>query len=123
MAVLSRVTLSGSPSGKPINITSTSSPGTTLHACASATQITDTLYLSLFNYATTNSAYNLELGGTTSDSTVAGFLPAQSGVVAILGGHTLNGGTATGANNTLTVGIYATGAGRIAAFGYSDRAT
>lgn len=123
MATWSRSGLSASTNGKPISITTISSPGTLLHLVSTATTTKDTLYLSVYNYATTQSIYNLELGGTTSDATIVGVIPPQDGVYAIIGGQTFVGATATGADGAPFARLYATGAGRISAFGYVDRAT
>lgn len=123
MATWSRSGLSASTSGKPISITSTSSPGTLLHLVSTATGTKDTIYLSIYNYATTPSIFSLEFGGTTSDATIVGTLPPQDAFYGLINGQTFVGATATGADGAPFIRLYATGAGRVSAFGYVDRAT
>ncbi len=74
LATYSKVFLSGSTSGAPIAIASTSDPGTTIHTAVSGTNAFDELWVWATNYTTTEQLLKFVMG-TSSNS---GFLIVAS---------------------------------------------
>jgi hypothetical protein len=92
MATYTKETLSASTGGQPIKITTTSSPGTTIHTTQISSDIKDEIWLYATNTSISTVAVTLQYGGTSNpdDSIIVG-IPAQTGLSLILPGIILNG--------------------------------
>lgn len=95
MATYARQLLSGSTSGKPIKVSATATPGTTLHTAVAGASAFDEIYLWVSNLDSTPRNLTLEWGGVTDPDdlickTVS--VPANSGPIPIAVGQNLNGG-------------------------------
>ena len=88
MTTVSKVQLSGSTDGKPIQITSTSGTGQTIHT-AHATAL-DELFILACNNHTSAVVLTLQIGGTTSDKIIKISLNSQEGLVIIIPGLSLS---------------------------------
>src|SRR3990172_2037784 len=66
MAVFTAQLLSGSTNGRPIPVTATASPGTTLHTVATAAGTLDELFIDAYNSATNDRDLVVEFGGTAT---------------------------------------------------------
>lgn len=84
MAVYTKEVLSGSTDGKPILVTASSTPGTTIHdAHASAT---DEVWLWACNTSASDVKLTIENGGTTAGFLCEVTIPAESGYIPIFEG-------------------------------------
>ena len=89
----SKVLLSGSTNGRPIKIAATATPGTLLHTASATSGVIDELWLWAQNTDTTDRKLTIEWGGVTSpDDLLEITIPAESGLVLVVGGLVLNGG-------------------------------
>jgi len=114
MATYSKVIISGSTSGRGIEVAATSTPGTTLHT-AHATD-TDELYLWAVCDDTTDTLLTVEFGGTTDpDDLMEQTIYAQQGLQMVVPGLPITGG--------LAVAAFAASAARITVFGFVNRIT
>ena len=114
MATFSKVQLSGGTTGKNIKVVATASAGTTIHT-AHATAI-DEVWLWACNSDTTDRKLTIEFGGTTSpDDTVEMTIPAESGWILVIPGHTLT--------NSLVVKAFAATANVVIVNGFINRVT
>lgn len=97
MAQVAKRKLTGSTDGRPIKVTATASPGTTLHTAVSgATAGTfDEIWLFAYNSDTVSRALTIQFGGTTSpDDHIVVSLPAAStGLIAVVPGLILQNAT------------------------------
>jgi len=116
MPTYSKVKLSGSTSGRPVKISATTSPGTTIHTTL-GTASTDEVYLYANNTDTVTRTLTIQWGGTTSpdDSIVVG-IAAQSGIFLVIPGLIL---VDTGA--ALTIRAFADFTNIINITGYVNR--
>ena len=115
MAVWSAAEFSGSTDGRPVAISATSSPGTTIHTAATATQVTDWIYAYAANTATLARILTLEFGGTASSDLIIVSVPAQDGHYKVIDGLPLK--------NSLIFRGYATTGTTLAVAGYRNRAS
>lgn len=115
MAVWSRIPLSGSTDGRPVAISSTGSPGSTVHTAATATQVTDHVYAYAANTATRALLLTMEFGGTASADQIIVSIPSQDGHYKVLDGIPLK--------NSLIFRGFATQAAGLAIAGYVNRAS
>lgn len=88
MATFSKTILSGSTDGKAINITATSSPGTTIHTGSSTAADLHEIWLWAANYTTTATMLSIQWGGTAAADEVdvqidpyAGWTPVANGLL------------------------------------------
>lgn len=114
MASISRRILSGSTNGRPITVTATSSPGTSLNV-ASATTI-NMVTLMAKNTATVAREYRVEWGGTGTESEIIGVLQPRDGLYMIADNLPISGTTAT-------IAAYATATSGVQFLGYVDAFT
>lgn len=78
MATFTRVLLSGSTNGRPIAVTATSSPGTTIHTAVSGTSSIDEIILTASNIDSSDRTLTLEHGGTSTSDQLKVVVPANS---------------------------------------------
>lgn len=102
MATYSSVTLSGSTSGRLINITSTAAGGNTIHKAASATNVHDEVHLWATNVSTKNRLLTLEVGGTSTGDEMLSTIPYQDGAYTVLPGFRLEGSVSVKARASAT---------------------
>ena len=115
MATFSKQLLSGSTSGRPIEVVSTTSPGTTIHTVgATATSDREMIYLYAVNSAATDMLLSLEMGGTATTDLLEITITARDGPILVSPGVAL---TAT----TTVIRSFATATGGIALMGYVNR--
>lgn len=115
MPTYSKQLLSASTNGRPIEVASTSSPGTQIHTVgATATSAKEAMHLYVTNSATTDRLLNLEFGGTATTDLLEVSITARDGPFLVAAGWPL---TAT----TSIVRAFATATGGLAITGYADR--
>lgn len=111
----SKQTLSGSTSGRPIEVVATASPGTTIHTIgATATSGHDMVYLYAANSAATDALLNLELGATATTDLFEITITARDGPILVCPGIAFT------ATDTI-IRAYATATGGIGIVGYVNR--
>jgi len=119
MGTISKEILSGSPQGKPIQLTATGSIGTTIHTTLTSSTIIDEVWL----YATNNSGSSVpltvEYGATGSAYEISTDIPTKSGLSLILAGTILTGDGSTGS----TITAYASSSNAVSLIGYVNRIT
>ncbi|TAK98942.1 MAG: hypothetical protein EPO08_17720 [Rhodospirillaceae bacterium] len=77
MAIYSIVPFSGSTDFRGIKITTTASPGDTVHTAQASASLPDHVTLQLTNTDTVDRPYTVQFGGTTSpDDKLTGYVPA-----------------------------------------------
>lgn len=91
MATYSKVFLSGgSANGRGIKVTTTATPGDTIHTAHATDK--DEVWLWAYNSDTTDRKLTVEFGGTTSpDDTMEVTVPAEGGVLLVIPGWVLSG--------------------------------
>ena len=115
MATYSKQILSGSSNGRPIEVVSTSSPGTTLHTVvATATADKEAMHLYAINSATTDRLLSLEFGGTSTIDRLDVLITAQDGPILVAPGWPLTG-------TDQIVRAFATATGGLAMGGFANR--
>ena len=116
MPVYTKVALSASTSGRPIEVQGTSSPGTTIHTMGTATGGTpvDEVWLWCCNLATTDGTLTVEFGGTSSEDRIMTLIPSRAGPLEISSGWPV---TATSA----IVRAYATATAIMVISGFANR--
>lgn len=108
--------LTGSTSGRNIQITATSSPGTAIHTAASGATVFDQLFLYAGNVGASACKLTLEFGGTASTADrIIRDVDSQDAEELLISGRPLNGG--------LMVRAYASTASIINIGGYVIRVT
>ena len=116
MSTFSRVLLSGSTNGRPIKITTTSSPGDTIHTAVSSTSSWDEIWLWCVNTDTSPIKLTVQWGGTSSpDDSIEQTIPPESGLFLVSPGLNLN--------NSLVVKAFAATANLLTISGYANRIT
>lgn len=120
MATYSRITLSGSTKGRAIKVAATGTPGTTIHTGSSTNTTYDEIWLYAQNTDTTARKLTIEWGGTTApDDLIEVTIPAESGLVPVAPGLTIQGDS----SSALVVRAFAASANVITIHGYVNRAT
>lgn len=114
MASISRRILSGSTNGRPIAVTATTSPGTTLNV-ASATTI-NMVTIAAKNTATVARTFTIEWGSTSTSSHIIGVVPPQDGLYMLVDNMPISGTTAT-------IAAFATATSGLDILGYVDAFT
>jgi len=117
MGTISKVVLSGSLQGRPIQITATGSTGTTIHTTLSSSTIIDEVWLYATNGDTVQRTLTVEYGGTGSTSEVVVGIPSRSGLSIVLPGTILSGDGSSGS----TITAYSSVANTINILGYVNR--
>ena len=112
MATYSRKLLSGSTSGRPIPVTATATPGTTMHTAVAGSTAFDEVYAWFTNTDTVAHTVTIEWGGTgTGNQLVTTLtLPPSSAPIPIVTGEVLNGG--------LLFAVFADSASKVNVTGY-----
>ena len=111
--------LSGSTNGRPIEVATIASPGTTLHTVqATGTDAREEVHLYVANRSTATEAVTIELGGTATTDQIMTHIPAQAGFDLVIPGISF---TAT----TSIVRAFTTGTATdaITIAGWANRAT
>ena len=91
MATYSKQIFSGSTNNKPIAVAATATPGTLIHT-AHATAL-DEIWLYAVNSSTSSVKLTIEFGGTTTAENIELTITGESGLVVIIPGIPLTGGT------------------------------
>lgn len=104
--------LSGPASYSPLNITGiTPATANTVHT-ASSTDI-DELWIEVFNYSTDDVTLSTAVGGTAPHQTYAQLIPPGRGLIPVIRGTKLGGGT--------VVKMFASQANKLSVLGYVHR--
>lgn len=119
MGTISKEILSGSVNGKPIQVSATSSVGTTVHTTLTSTSIIDEIWLYATNTDTVQVNLTIELGGTGTANEIKVGIPAASGLSILLAGAVLTGDGSVGS----TISAYASTTNKINIIGYVNRMT
>lgn len=91
MATYSKQILSGTTNNKPVAVAATSSPGTVIHT-ADATAL-DEVWLYAVNSSATASKLTVEFGGTTNAENIEITVAGEAGLILIIPGIPLTGGS------------------------------
>jgi hypothetical protein len=116
MATFQKRRLSGSTNGKPINVTATATPGTTVHTAISGTVGYDEVYIWASNTDNQARQLTLEWGGTTDPGELlvkSYSIPGNSLPIPIALGQVMQNG--------LTIGAFADQSGYINLTGFVNR--
>lgn len=89
MGTISKEILSASSNGKPIQITTTGSTGTTIHTTLSSSTIIDEVWLYATNSATTQTNLTIEYGDVGVANEIQIGIPSRSGLSIVLAGTVL----------------------------------
>jgi hypothetical protein len=117
MGTISKIVLSGSSQGKPIQVTATSSNGTTIHSTGTSSTTIDEVWLYATNNDTISANLTIEYGGIGTASEITLGVPSKSGLSIILAGSILTG---TGTAST-TIKAYASTTNVVNLLGYINR--
>lgn len=112
MANYSRLMFSGSTAGLPIAVSSTATPGLTIHTAVTGTVSFDEVYLYAANVSAAAATLTVQWGGTTdpaSDLVYQISLPANSPPIPIATGQNLNNALVVKAWSGTTNAINLTG--------------
>lgn len=92
MATFNKQVLSASTNGRPIQVSATASPGTTIHTASTTTTDFDEIWLYANNTSTSDVKLTVEWGGTTTPTDhIELTVPAESGLVVVVPGLVLKG--------------------------------
>lgn len=117
MGTISKLALSGSLQGRPIQINTTGSNGTRIHTSTTSSIILDEIWLYATNNDVVQRNLTVEYGATGSASEISVGLPSKSGLSIVLAGSILTG---TGISGS-TISAYASVTGSISVLGYINR--
>ena len=114
MATFTKKILSGSTNGRAIQVSATSSPGTTIHTGPTGTSVLQEIWLYGMNADTTARKVTLEWGatGTTSDQ-IELTIPGETGLTLITPGLIVRG-----VDPALTIRAFAATTNVVNVFGY-----
>ena len=117
MATISKLALSASTDGRPIEVATNSSAGTTIHTGPSVAADFDEIWLWATNNNTTAETLVLQWGGTTStdDNMLSVIQPNET--VLVSPGWIIKGNAST----ALIVKAYSTTANKVSIIGYVNR--
>lgn len=115
MATFSKIPLSGSTNGRSINISASSSVGTTLHVAQSGTSGLDEVWLYAVNSGSISTSLTIEFGGTEQKDNIKISIPKDSGLVLVSPGLLLQ--------NSLTISAFATIPNVVHVHGFINRVT
>lgn len=97
MSTFSKLRLSGSTGGRPIKVSATSTPGTTLHTTGTSSTAIDEVWLYANNTSASAVELTVEFGGTSNpDDRIILSIPSKAGLVLVLPGLTLSGNGSAG---------------------------
>jgi hypothetical protein len=118
MGTISKLALSGSNFGRPIQVSATGATGTTIHTTLSSTTTVDEIWL----YATNNDLSTLrnltiEYGTTGTASEITVGIPSRSGLTIVLSGLVLTGNGTSGS----VIRAYSSLTNTISLVGYVNR--
>lgn len=86
MATYSKQFLSASSYGTLINVTATTSPGTTVHTAVAGTSNMDEVWLYACNVNSVDAPITVEFGGTTTGDRIDVSIPTKNGLVLVVPG-------------------------------------
>ena len=104
---------SASVNGRPVGVSATASPGTTIHTAVTGNVHMDEVYLYLTNNSVSAVSATIEQGGFSGFNNLTLSIPPLSGSVLALPGIPMNGG--------LDISIFASASGSINATGFINR--
>lgn len=117
MGSISKLKLSGSTVGNPIQVVATSTPGTTIHSTLTSATTIDEVWLYATNSDTVQVNLTIEYGGTGTANEIKLGIPAGSGLSIVLPGLVLSGdGTVAS-----VIRAYASTTNKINIVGYVNR--
>ena len=94
MATYTKVILSGSTAGEPIDLSSTSAE-TTIHTAANASSTLDEIWLWAANTTTTNQMLRVQYNSTLATKRAQQTIPAQGGWILVCPGVIMSSGVIT----------------------------
>jgi len=113
MATFSKLPLSGSTNGKGIQVSATSTPGTTIHTAVSGTTDFDEVWIYAVNISGSSVKLTIEYGGTAGADNIEITIPSESGLTLVIPGLFLN--------NAQVVTAFAATTNTITLHGYVNR--
>ena len=117
MGTISKIKLSESTQGNPIQISATGSPGTTIHVTGSSATDVDEVWIYATNTSSASTNLTIEYGGTGTGSQIILSVPSRSGLSLVVTGSILLGDGST----VSTISAYAATGGAINILGYVNR--
>lgn len=117
MGTISKLALSGSLQGRPIQINITGSNGTHIHTTTTSSTIVDEIWLYATNNDTVQRNLTVEYGATGSASEISVGIPSKSGLSIVLAGSILTGNDVSGSR----ISAYASVTSSISVIGYVNR--
>ena len=117
MATISRITLSASTDGRPIEVATNSTAGTTIHTGPSVAADYDEIWLWACNHNTSAETLVLEWGGTTSTDDLMKTVIEPDQTVLVAPGWMLKGNAST----ALIVKAFSTTANKVSIIGHVNR--
>jgi hypothetical protein len=119
MGTIAKIALSGSTQGRPIQVSATGTPGTTIHTTGISATVIDEIWLYATNNDTVSRNLTIEFGSTGTANEISVAIPPKSGLSIIATGLVLRGDGSAG----LTVAAFASATNVISLVGYVNRIT
>lgn len=117
MGTITKLHLSSSLHGEPIQISATGSPGNIIHTTTTSSNIIDEVWLYANNINVNDCNLNVHFAGTGSNNLITVGIPAQTGLFIIIPGNTISGKGSTPSY----VRAYSSITGSINVSGYINR--
>lgn len=117
MGTISKLKLSSSTVGAPIQVVATSTPGTTIHTTGTSATTIDEVWLYATNSDTVQVNLTIEYGGTGVANEIKVGIPASSGLSILLPGLVLSGDGSLASS----IRAYASTTNKINIVGYVNR--
>ena len=117
MATIARITLSGSTDGRPIEVATNATAGTTIHTGPSVNADYDEIWLWACNHNTSAETLVLEWGGVTSTDDLMKTVIQPNETVLVAPGWMIKGNAST----ALIVKAFSTTANKVSIIGHVNR--
>lgn len=115
MSTFSKIPLSESTNGKGVLVSSSSTPGTTIHTAVSGTSSFDEIWIYAMNSSSATVTLDIEYGGTATEDLIELDVAGESGLTLVIPGLFLN--------NAQVVKAFASSANVVSIHGYVNRVT
>ena len=105
MTTFTKQILSGSTDGRGIGITTSGSPGDTIHTSTSGSSNFDEIWIYSINQLPVSADVTIEFGGTNPTDDITVIMPSKVGMQLVVPGMLLNNGTIVSAYSSTGSGI------------------
>lgn len=96
MATYTKLNLSASSGGAPLEVGETSSPGNVIHTTGTSSSVLDEIWLYANNISASDVKLTLQYGGTADKNLIEITIPAEAGLVLVIPGLLLTGDGTSG---------------------------